>query len=177
MRDTADLRLADNAASIVCGAVAARLRVTTDPELLARHLHLLRLVWGGQIAAITGRELDALAQEAAGRRLLLLAPPLAEATLQAGLARTLLALVASLAPHLPPPATLLAAGDPATDIMLVPDGPGAFWPQELTMGLGADPGDGPVAYALRIARATGWRPHLLLGAGSAAPPLLLAASL
>lgn len=176
MDDTADLQLADHVAAAVCDAIAAMLRTTTDPAALDRYLRLLRLVWAGETTPLTGRELDAFAAEAAGRGVLRLAPPLTEATFPAGLARTLLALTFGLAPHLPPGTTLSVAGDPAVHVVLTPEGPGAAWPSALTAAFGAACDIGPVAYALKVARAAGWRPQLLLGAGSGPPPLLLAAS-
>lgn len=187
-------RLCHDLSGPLHGLSAALAETGEDAEALAlaqeaaaalrARLAVLRAAWGAPVA-LEADELRRLADGVpqAHRLCVVLAGPIATATLPPAAARLLLNALLLAAESLPRGGTITLEGDPAGQIVLGIEGPGAAWPKGLGALL-ADPHSAwplpappqPIQAALlaRFAAASGARLRLLLGrASEGAAPVLL----
>jgi histidine phosphotransferase ChpT len=154
-------------------------------EALRRRLRLYRAAWGAGVADMGVPEmLDLVDGVVAGGRARVEVAFAGEPVLPAALAHLLLNAVLLAGEALPRGGTVRLAGDPAAEVAVLPEGPGAAWPRGLATALaagGLDPDDpAPSARAVQapflvaLAAASGARLSLTLG-GLEPAPLLIAA--
>lgn len=118
---------------------------------MSRRLRFVRAAWGVGGAAITPSELVEMAEGVPGHGRVRLdvsaLPP--DAPLGPQLARTLMSAILLAGEALPRGGTLHLAADPAAGrVLLLPDGPGAAWPEGTAAALAGAPAAAPTARTL-----------------------------
>lgn len=159
-----------------------RATLLESARALARRLRFLRAAWGGGGGSVMPADLADLAEGVVGggRVHVDLASLAPDAVFGPGLARTLLSAILLAGEALPKGGVVRVLADPASgSMLLLPDGPGAAWPDGTAAALAGGPAGPPSARTLlapltvAIAGAAGLTLRLALASGGLPPMLVI----